>query len=91
MAETRGALYTNITADTLIKTGNGKVYGIVVNSHTSGTIKLWDNTSAATTVICNTYTFPSGSQVITFPEPINFNTGLYADIGGTVDITVIWN
>ena len=82
--------YTNITADTLIKTGFGKVAGFVVNSHTSGTLKLWDNTSAATTVITNTYTFPSGSQVVSFPEPISFDTGLYADIGGTVDLTIIY-
>ena len=82
--------YKNITADTLIKTGFGKVAGFVVNSHTSGTLKLWDNTSAATTVITNTYTFPSGSQVVSFPEPISFDTGLYADIGGTVDLTIIY-
>lgn len=82
--------YTNITADTLIKTGFGQVAGFVVNSHTSGTLKLWDNTSAATTVITNTFTFPSGSGVYRFPEPISFNTGLYADVGGTVDITIIY-
>ena len=82
--------YKNITADTLIKTGFGQVAGFVVNSHTSGTLKLWDNTSAATTVITNTYTFPSGSQVVSFPEPISFNTGLYAEIGGHVDLTIIY-
>ena len=83
--------YSNITADTLIKTGFGRVMGIVVNSHTSGTIKLWDNTSAATTVITNTYTFPAGSSVINFPNGgISFNTGLYADIGGTVDLTIVY-
>jgi hypothetical protein len=84
------AKYTNITADTLIRTGGGQVHGVIVNSHTSGTLKLWDNTSAATTVISNTYTFPAGSQVINFPQPIDFYTGLYADIGGTVDLTIIW-
>ena len=82
--------YKNITADTLIKTGFGQVAGFVVNSHTSGTLKLWDNTSAATTVITNTYTFPSGSQVVSFPEPISFNTGLYAEIDGHVDLTIIY-
>lgn len=82
--------YTNLTASALIKTGFGKVAGFIVNSHTSGTLKLWDNTSAATTVITNTYTFASGSQVVRFPEPLCFNTGLYATIGGTADITLIW-
>lgn len=83
--------YTNTTASALIKTGFGKVAGFVVNSHTSGTLKLWDNTSAATTVITNTFTFPSGSGVYRFPEYINFNTGLYATIGGTADVTIIWD
>lgn len=82
--------YKNLTASALVKTGFGKVAGFVVNSHTSGTLKLWDNTSAATTVLTNTYTFPSGSQVVSFPEPISFNTGLYADIGGTVDLTIVY-
>lgn len=83
--------YTNLTASALIKTGFGKVAGFIVNSHTSGTLKLWDNTSAATPVITNTYTFASGSQTVVFPEPISFNTGLYATIGGTADITIIWD
>lgn len=82
--------YKNITASALIKTGFGKVAGFIVNSHTSGTLKLWDNTSGATTVITNTYTFASDSQVVRFPEPICFNTGLYATIGGTADVTIIW-
>jgi len=83
--------YTNLTASALIKTGFGKVSGVIVNSHSSGTLKLWDNTSAATTAITNTYTFPAGSQVVTFPEPICFNTGLYATVGGTADLTIIWD
>jgi hypothetical protein len=83
------ATYTNITASALIKTGAGVIKGIVVNSHTSGTLKLWDNTSAATTVIFNTYTFAAGSSVINLPA-VEFSTGLYATIGGTADITILW-
>lgn len=81
--------YTNLSASALIRTGSGLVHGIIVNSHTSGTLKLWDNTTATGTVIMNTYTFPSGSQVIMFPVPIEFYTGLYATIGGTADITIL--
>lgn len=88
---TRGALYSNKSASALIKTGAGEVHGIVVNSHSSGTVKLWDALTATTPVILNTYTFPAGSQVISFPEPINFVTGLYCTIGGTADITVLYN
>ncbi len=81
--------YTNLSASALIRTGGGKLYGVIVNSHTSGTLKLWDNTTATGTVIMNTYTFPSGSQVIMFPVPIEFYTGLFATIGGTADITIL--
>ena len=91
MSNVRGALYTNLTASALIKTGVGKVYGIIVNSNTAGTIKLWDAVTATTPVILNTFSFVTAtSQVITFPEPINFTTGLYATIGGTADITILY-
>ncbi len=82
--------YTNISASTLIKTGAGAVHGFIVNSHTSGTLKLWDNTSAAGTVICNTITLAAGPNFITLPMGVSFNTGLYATIGGTADITILW-
>lgn len=91
MSAIDGAIYNNITSSTLIRTGTGKVHGFIINSNTSGTLKLWDNTSGAGTVIMNTYTFPAGSSVVTFPKSINFYTGLYATIGGTADITIIWN
>ena len=41
-------------------------------------------------LLMNTYSFPTGSQVVEFPEPIVFDNGLYATIGGTADITVIY-
>lgn len=45
---------------------------------------------AATITIMNTYTFPSGPQVLNFPAPINFQTGLYVVVGGTIDYTIIY-
>ena len=88
------AKYSNLTASALVKTGDGVVAGVIVNSHTSGTLKLWDNTSATGTVLVNTFTFPTGSGVYTFPVvdglPPEFTTGLYATIGGTADITLVW-
>lgn len=85
------ANYTNTAASALIKTGAGRVFGVIVNSHTNGTLKLWDNTSAATTVLVETYTFTAGSGVVTFPAAVRFTTGLYATIGGTANVTIIWN
>ena len=86
----QAAKYTNLSASALIKTGAGVVYGFIVNSNTSGTLKLWDNTSAATTVIMNTYTFAAGSSFVALPVGVQFGIGLYATVGGTADITIIW-
>ena len=90
MASVDNVKYTNIAASTLIKTGAGALHGIIVNSHTSGTLKLWDNTSAASTVLLNTITFAAGPNFVTLPMGVSFNTGLYATIGGTADITILW-
>lgn len=84
------AKYSNRTSSALIKTGSGTLYGFIVNSHTSGTLKLWDNTSAASTVIMNTFSFPTGSSVQLLPMGVSFYTGLYATIGGTADITLLY-
>jgi hypothetical protein len=83
------ATYTNISASALIKTGAGVLKGIVVNSHSSGTLKLWDNTAGSGTVIFNTITFAAGPNFIKLPA-VEFSTGLYATIGGTADITILW-
>lgn len=51
---------------------------------------LTGGTDAARTIL-NTFTFPTGSGVYTFPEPINFVNGLFFTVGGTLDCTVIYN
>jgi hypothetical protein len=84
------ATYTNISASTLIKTGAGIVKGIIINSHTTGTIKLWDNTSAATTVILETISLNVGERSIPMDAGIEFSTGLYVTIGGTANVTILW-
>lgn len=84
------SLYLNGTTSQAIKSGVGTLYGIVVNSHTSGTLKLWDNTAGSGTVIMNTFTFPAGSCAYSFPNGINFNTGLFATVGGTIDYTILY-
>ena len=81
--------YKNLAASALVKTGAGIVTGVIINSHTAGTLKLWDNTSAATTVLCETMTFAVGERFVPLYN-INFNTGLYATIGGTANITIAY-
>jgi len=89
MNEIQGGKYARSTATATIKTGAGVVYGVIINSNTSGTFKLYDGTSTSGEVIANTFTLASGSQVITFPEAIEFYTGLHIVYGGTLDATWI--
>lgn len=79
--------YKNLSADTLVATGRGTLIGIFVASSSAATIKVWDNTSAATTVLVNTFTASPGTF---YPMPFKFKTGLYVDITGTIDCTVAW-
>lgn len=83
-------LYANITADTLIKTGPGNVQAILVASQTNGSIKLWDSLVGSGTVLLNTFAYATGSQVINLCGA-KFTNGLFADITGTQDITIIYN
>lgn len=81
--------YKNLTASGLVKTGFGNVDGIIISSHTSGTVKLWDSTTATGTVIVNTLAFNVGEHFVPLYDLV-FNTGLFVTIGGTADITVVY-
>lgn len=81
---TGGRSYLNVTASALAKTGDGELVGYFVASTSAGTVKLWDNTSAATTVLVNTFSPSPGWN----PAPFHFKTGLYITIGGTIDLTL---
>jgi len=80
--------YSNISASALAKTGYGNLRGMYVNSTTAGTIKFWDNTSAAGTVINNTITPAVGYHNL---GNVAFSTGLFATIGGVLDVTLHFN
>lgn len=82
-----GTTYSNITASVLVRTGAGILVGMYVNSTSSGTIKFWDNTSAATTVINNTITPAIGYHPL---GGASFATGLYATIANTLDVTLYY-
>lgn len=85
------AKYANVTASANAQvTGPGTLYGIIVNSHTAGTIKIYDSLTQANTVIMNTFSFTAGSGVLSFPQGISFYTGLSFTIGGTADITLLY-
>lgn len=65
------AQFLNTTASGQVKTGAGTVYGFIVNSHTSGTIRFNDGTSTttsagvkATGVLTSSDVFTDGEQVV---------------------------
>lgn len=88
--------YTNISASALIYTGAGRFAGFIVNSCAAGaTIKFWDNTSAATTVVLNTITFTAavaqGPVSVVLPVFIRTTVGLYCTIAvAAMDVTILW-
>lgn len=82
--------FLNTTSSGLVKTGEGTVHGVIVNSHTSGTIKFSNGTTAVNDIM-GTYTFPSGSQVVDFGAGIKCSTGIFATIGGTANVTILYN
>jgi len=84
-----GNKFLNLTASGLVKTGQGVVKGIVIGSHSSGTIKLWNNTAASGAVLVNTMTLGAAERNIDLYDT-SFSTGLYVTIGGTADITVVY-
>lgn len=83
-------LYKNLTASGLVKTGYGNVEGIIIASHTTGTVKLWDNTAGSGTVLVDTLSFNVGEHFIDLFDA-GFVTGLYATISGTANITVVYS
>ena len=92
-AVTESGLYKNITASTLIKTGAGVVLGVIINSHTSGTLRLSDAVTSTTPNITGTITFAADGTYDRFIPLFGarFVTGLYATVGGTANITIVYN
>lgn len=82
-----GNKYVNLSATAIIKTGEGWLAGIFVNSGSAGTLVLYDNTAASGTLICNTFSPVVGWN----PCPIHFSNGLYATVGGTLDCTLVYS
>lgn len=86
------ALYKQGNADSQIKIGGGKLFGVFVSSTTSGTFALYDSATASTSdpKIVNTVTVAAGTQYVSFPAGIWFSNGLFIDIANTIEYTVVY-
>lgn len=80
-----GNKFVNLTASALVKTGQGVLKGMYVNSTTAGTIRFYNNTAASGAVINSVITPAIGYHEL---GDASFNVGLYATIGGTLDVTL---
>ncbi len=84
--------YTNCTADTLVKSGAGIVYGIIVTAALSAaTVDIRDSTTAGAGTVL--FTIPASAAVgtiIQFGTGIVVNSGIFADFNGTGTINVLY-
>jgi hypothetical protein len=70
-----------LSASGLVKTGQGIVASIFVSSGTAVTVKVWDNTSAAGTVILETTA--AITPPLNIPLQAAFSTGCFVTLAGT--------
>lgn len=83
------AYYKQMSADGVVKDSFGKLYSITVSSTSSGTLTVYDGTSTSGVKMIDTIT-PSAGATYYFPQGMQFNSGLYIDIGNTISLTVTY-
>jgi hypothetical protein len=82
-----GTSYVQLSASALVFTGQCKLVDIFVSAASATpTIKVWDNTSAATTILIDVFT-PVAGTTYTFNNKRSA-TGIFVTISGTVSCTV---
>lgn len=77
----------NITNTGLVKSTHGKLKGVVINSHTNGTLKLWDSASAFTPVPA-TATLTSTGALVAATHATSTVTSSGAMVAGTHAVNV---
>jgi hypothetical protein len=80
-------VFKNLTATANVKASQGALLGFYVNSTTSGTIQFYDDAATDTTApITGVITPAIGWHNL----PVGFGSGLYAVVGGTANITIVY-
>lgn len=78
----------SVSADALVKTGEGQFYRALVTASSSGVIRFYDNTAASGTVLIDQMTVYPGDII---DMPMQFTTGLYFDlVSGTATVTILY-
>jgi hypothetical protein len=84
--------YANVTqaAASTLKTGPAKFVGFTVTASTSGSITVYDNTSAAGTVLFTKSSLTVGDVVHFGGFAIAAKNGLHVVVGGTGTVNVLY-
>ncbi len=79
----------NLTESTLVIEKFGKVHGVVVNSHSSGTMQLFGSNTDTLAPITGVITFGAAERYVPL-FGASLETGLYVAVGGTINYTVVY-
>jgi len=84
--------YTTVTqaAATTVKTGPAGLYGIIVTASTSGTVTIYDNTSASGTVLFTKSALAVGEAITFACVGIAAKNGLHVVCGGTATVNILY-
>ena len=84
--------YATVTqaAASTVKTGPSKLVGIVVTASTSGTVTVYDNTSATGTVLFTKSSLAVGDVIHFGGVSIAAKSGLHVVVGGTGTVNVLY-
>lgn len=81
------ALFRNLTSTELVKSGQGQLHGIVVNSHSSGTFQIYDGVDdTPATKATGVFTIATALTPAKFPESVLTSTGTAPANDDTVTI-----
>lgn len=86
------AIFKQGNADSQIKIGGGKLFGVFISSTSSGTFALYDTATGSTSdpKIVATVTPSAGTQYVSFPAGLWFSNGLFIDVANTLEYTVAY-
>lgn len=84
--------YTAVTQATAvtIKTGPAKLFGLTVTASTAGTVTIYDNTSAAGTVLFTKSSLAVGDVIHFGGVGLAAKNGLHVVCGGTATVNVLY-
>lgn len=81
-------MYKRLTASSNVNNTSGELLGVLIASTTAGTIQLYDSATTTTTTPITGVIMPAAGVYL--PLPVAYASGLYAVIGGTIDLTFVY-